>query len=136
MGDAVMRTTGILDELRKRGIKIRRTPSGELQVFPSVPLSEVEKGEIRARKTEILVELDEEIRQAVARGEEAVLEILAAATRDIPRALVTSEIDGITFVTCRRRDGGGWTIHLPSEEWDPWRLATVLASASPEKIAK
>src|SRR3990172_9479824 len=119
MGDVVMNTTGIIDGFRKRGIKVGGTPSGELQVFPTAPLSEAEKEEIRAHKVEILAALEEEMRLAVARGEEAALEILEASTRNIPRSLVTEEIEGIVFITCRRRDGGGWTIQLPSEEWDP-----------------
>lgn len=126
----------ILVRLRNRGIKVRKTIAGELQVLPSAPLSEAEKEEIRAHKTEILAELEEEVRQAIARADEATAEILRKAPRDIPRALVSEEIEGVVFLTCRRRDGGGWTIQIPAEEYDVWHLASVLASGAPEKIAR
>ena len=124
----------ILEALRQRNVKIRRTPAGKLQISTPALLDEAVKQEIRLHRDEILNELDVETAQAAVRSEIKAQEILEQSQHKPPRVLVTEECEGIVFITCRRRDGSGWTIQVPREEWDPWKLATMLVSAAPGKF--
>ena len=131
-----MTTSTILSDLRRRGILVRRAPSGRLQVSGSIPVTESIRQEIREHEAEILQDLDREAVAAIARADAKAQEILAKAKPSIPKAVATEMTDELVYMSCRRRNGSGWTISIPAEEYDPWRLsAEILASASPEDIS-
>jgi len=113
---------------------VRRTPSGRFQVSGKTPVTDSVKREIREHEEELIQELERETTAAIARADAKAQEILAKAKPNTPRAVATEETDANVYMSCRRRDGSGWTISIPSEEYDPWRLsADILASASPEE---
>jgi hypothetical protein len=105
-------TAAILDTFRKRGIRLRRTPAWKLEVSGET-LQEDLREEIRAHRAEIMAALEEEALQAVSRSEEKATAIIRESQRRPKHALVTEEAGELVFLTCRRRDGGGWTISIP-----------------------
>lgn len=123
-------STAILTGLRLRGIRVRKTLSGQIQVSSDPPMTEAVRQEIREKKAEILAALEAEAAAAVEEAEVMAQKILEKGK--VRRGVATVERDGLVFVSCRRRDGASWTIQIPSEAWDPWKLAAVIMSAGPE----
>ena len=121
----------ILADLRSRGIKVRRTLAGKIEASASSEIPEAVREEIRANREAILQALEEETSAAVSEAEAKAAALLAKGKNR--RAVVTQEHEGIVFIACRKTDGSSWVIGVPEEAYDPWRLATAMLSAAPEK---
>jgi len=125
----------ILNTLRKQGIRLRRSPTGTIQMAGENLTDDI-RATIKANKAEILGALIGEESAAIRRSEEQAEAIVRESQRKPKYALVTEETPEAVFVTVRRRDKSGWTISVPKDEYDPWSIASMLLSGSPEKYHK
>jgi hypothetical protein len=115
----------ILFELRRRGFSVRKSPDGNIQVAPFQRLRETDKKMIVDNKAMILSALDGEMADG-ARKIDQKARWLLASKKDVPTVLTTDNNGEWTYVSCLRRDGSGWTIKIPKEQFDPFRLTEAL----------
>lgn len=122
----------IIDDLRRRGIHIRKNLSGKLQFSSATPVPEDARAIIQNNEKAILEELEIEQTKAVREAEEKALQLLRKSRKGTERAVATVETDGAVYLACQRKDGSSWVIGIPEEAYDPWRLAAVIMSAEPD----
>ena len=136
VGDVMTIESGvaILFALRRRGFSVRKSPDGNIQVAPFTRLRETDKKMIVAHKAMILSALDGEITDG-ARKVDQEARWLLASKKDVPTVLTTENNGEWTYVACLRRDGSGWTIKIPKEQFDPFRLTEAIMKVNKELVA-
>lgn len=123
----------ILFALRRRGFSVRKSPDGNIQVAPFTRLRETDKKMIVENKAMILSALDGEMTDG-ARKVDQKARWLLASKKDVPTVLTTENNGEWTYVSCLRRDGSGWTIKIPVEQFDPFRLTEALMRVDKELV--
>ena len=122
----------ILFNLRKHGFVVRSSHTGNVQIAPSGRLPEYLKDAIRQNKEAVLAALEGEIAPGVGSAERnARMFVVFVAKRKTPWAIAT-EIEGewvyfCAFKRTRRGWTSRWTIKIPTDKFDPFRLAEALA---------
>jgi hypothetical protein len=135
MGDVMTIESGvaILFALRRRGYSVRKSPDGNIQVAPFHRLREADRKVIVENKAMILAALDGEMSDG-ARKVDQKARWLLASKKDVPTVLTTENNGEWTYVSCLRRDGSGWTIKIPKEQFDPFRLTEALIKVDKELV--
>jgi hypothetical protein len=119
----------ILFHLRRQGFAVRRSPAGKIQISPPGRLPEDMRETIRRNKAVVLEALDMEAAPGAGMAERKAQELL---TLDGTPWVVATETEGEwAFVACLRRDGSGWRVRIPRDEFDPFRLAEALMRVDP-----
>jgi hypothetical protein len=119
----------VLFQLRRQGFAVRRSPMGNIQVSPPGRLSEEAKEMIRRNKAVILEALERETAPGAGEAERKARELLNNGKN--PWAVATETEGEWTFVSCLRRDGSGWTVRIPKDKFDPFRLTEALLRVDP-----
>jgi hypothetical protein len=84
---------------------------------------------LRRNKAVVLEALAMEVAPGARKAEEKARQLLAQGSE--PWAAAAETEGEWTFVACLRRDGSGWTVPIPKDEFDPFRLAEALMRVDP-----
>jgi hypothetical protein len=123
----------ILFALRRRGFSVRKSKDGNIEVAPFTRLREADKKMIVAHKPMIVAALEGEMADG-ARKVDQKARWLLASKKDVPTVLTTENNGEWTYVSCLRRDGSGWTIKIPKDQFDPFRLTEALMTVDKELV--
>ena len=119
----------ILFSLRRKGFAVRRSPEGKIQVSPPGRLTDDLKETIRRNKAVVLEALERETAPGAGKAERMARELLINGKN--PWAVATETEGDWAFVCCLRRDGSGWTVRIPKDKFDPFRLTEALHRTDP-----
>ena len=135
VGDVMTIEAGvaILFALRRRGFSVRKSPDGNIQVAPFHRFREADRKVVVENKAMIVAALDGEMADG-ARKVDQKARWLLASKKDVPTVLTTENNGEWTYVSCLRRDGSGWTIKIPKENFDPFRLTEALMKVDKELV--
>src|SRR3990170_1546171 len=122
----------ILFNLRRKGFIVRRSPEGKIRVSPPGRLTNDARKTILQNRTAILEALERETALGAGKAERRARELLTGG--DNPWAVATETEGEWTYVACLRRDGSGWTIRIPRDMFDPFRLAEALRRVDPSGV--